>query len=197
MVAEVQSVGAGDGSATLHARSLRYGKLRDGVFLAVSGTGGGGGVVRSRRQQFTLDTSAGAQGGSEVDIILGVNGYVWLSKHFEARTGSTKKDGKTAGGVDLSISNLDEAVGAEAYSSQNEMIDEGTRREMSRLSEVIRCLAEGAVRVDEESVRRGYQVAVDLELSAEGARDVPPEMAGREILDMETRRRVVEGVLAG
>ncbi|KAK5105350.1 Exosome complex component rrp4 [Lithohypha guttulata] len=189
LVAEVQSISSGDGSATLHARSLRYGKLRNGTFLAVSGTGGGGGIVRSRRQQFTLDTSSGAQGGGEVDVILGVNGYVWLSKHIEERSGSK------AGGVDLGISNLDEAVSAEAYSSQNDMIEEGTRREISRLCEVIKCLAEGAIRVDEESVRRGYEVAVDLALSREGGGSL--EAAGRELLEAESRRRIVDGVVAG
>lgn len=156
LVAEVQSVSSGDGSATLHARSLRYGKLRNGMFLSVSGTGGGGGVVRSRRQQFTIETGVGAMGGGDVDVILGVNGYVWLSKHVEATVSK-------AGGVDLSISNLDEAVSAEAYSSQNDIIEEGVRREIARVSECIKAMAaEGTVRIDEETVRRAYEQAVEL-----------------------------------
>ncbi|KAK5958046.1 Exosome complex component rrp4 [Knufia fluminis] len=203
LVAEVQSVASGDGSATLHARSLRYGKLRNGVFVAVAGTGGGGGVVRSRRQQFTVSTAvaAGGIGGGEVDVILGVNGYVWLSKHIEDNSDVTGSNSKStsntptskAGGVDLGINNLDEAVSSEAYSSQNDMIEEGTRREIARLAEVIGALAEGAVRVDEEGVRRGYEVAVEVGLGS-GAE---VEMGGRELLDQEVRRRVVEGVLGG
>ena len=55
LVAEVQAL-YGDGSATLHTRSLKYGKLRNGAFLAVSGQGGGAGVVRAKRQIFTLQT---------------------------------------------------------------------------------------------------------------------------------------------
>lgn len=153
LVAEVQSVAGADGSATLHARSLRYGKLRNGVFLAVSGTGGGGGVVRSRRQQFTIQTDAGT--GGDVDVILGVNGYIWLSKHVDAVMSK-------AGGVDLSISNLDEAVSAEAYSSQNDAIEEGVRREISRISEEIKKMAtDGTMRIDEDSVRRAYEEAVE------------------------------------
>ncbi|KAL8721940.1 MAG: hypothetical protein Q9225_001496, partial [Loekoesia sp. 1 TL-2023] len=72
LVAEVQSVYQ-DGAASLHTRSLRYGKLRNGVFMRVSGTGGGGGggVVRSRRQVWTVST---AHRGGEVDVVLGVNG---------------------------------------------------------------------------------------------------------------------------
>src|SRR5438034_4263046 len=86
VVAEVQSVHQ-DGTASLHTRSLKYGKLRNGVFLAVAGMGGGGagtaggsgsGVVRSRRQVWTINA---ANGGGEIDVILGVNGYIWISKH--------------------------------------------------------------------------------------------------------------------
>jgi exosome complex component RRP4 len=95
LVAEVQTVHS-DGAASLHTRSLKYGKLRNGVFLAVAGTGGSGasssstkgglgsgsatGVVRSRRQMFTIPTS---NGGGDVDLVLGVNGYIWISKHVE------------------------------------------------------------------------------------------------------------------
>lgn len=75
LVAEVQSLHQ-DGTASLHTRSLKYGKLRNGLFTSLSGAGGGilsrkGGVVRSRRQVFTLNTAAG-----EIDIVLGVNGYI-------------------------------------------------------------------------------------------------------------------------
>ena len=72
VVAEVQSVHQ-DGTASLHTRSLKYGKLRNGVFLAVAGMGGGragtaggggSGVVRSRRQVWTINAANG--GGEEV-----------------------------------------------------------------------------------------------------------------------------------
>lgn len=126
LVAEVQQVGAIDATASLHTRSLKYGKLRNGMFLAVSGTGGGGGVIRSRRQVFTINS--GAQGGGDVDVILGVNGYIWLSKHVE------QEDVKIAGGV--SISNLDDVVSSVIYSSQNDDIGEGTRRRLQRSQSV-------------------------------------------------------------
>lgn len=155
LVAEVQQVGAIDATASLHTRSLKYGKLRNGMFLAVSGTGGGGGVIRSRRQVFTINS--GAQGGGDVDVILGVNGYIWLSKHVE------QEDVKIAGGV--SISNLDDVVSSVIYSSQNDDIGEGTRREIAKISECIKVLAEERVRVDEDSVTKAYEAAVDAELA--------------------------------
>lgn len=144
LVAEVQSIYQ-DGAASLHTRSLKYGKLRNGVFLAVSGTGGGGGVVRSRRQVWTISTS---NGGGEVDVVLGVNGYIWISKHTssEAATSTTK---------------LEETVSSSIYSSQNDEIAPATRREIARIAGGIRGLVEAKVRVDEEMVMRAYEASLD------------------------------------
>jgi len=180
LVAEVQQLRSSDGTANLHTRSLKYGKLRNGIFLAVSGTGGGGGVVRSRRQVFTINS--GAQGGGDVDIILGVNGYIWLSKHVEQA-----EDKSRAGGV--GISNLDDAVSAAIYSSQNDDIGEGTRREIARISECIRILAEDGVRVDEDSVIKAYEAAVDAEM---GVMDQDGAATG---MSDEVRKRIVDAAL--
>jgi len=149
VVAEVQSI-YGDGSASLHTRSLKYGKLRNGYFMAVSGTGGGGGVVRSRRQIWTLRT---ANGGGDVDVVLGVNGYIWIAKHVEP----------AVQGKDVSITRLEESVSSSIYSSQNDEIDGPTRREIARLTGCIKALTEAATRVDEELVMKAYEAAVELE----------------------------------
>ena len=179
LVAEVQQLGGGDGTASLHTRSLKYGKLRNGTFLAVSGTGGGGGVVRSRRQVFTINS--GAQGGGDVDVILGVNGYIWLSKHVEQEEGMSK----IAGGI--SISNLDDVVSSVIYSSQNDDIGEGTRREIAKISECIKVLAEEGVRVDEDGVLKAYEAAVDAELAGRDE-NIPG-------FSTEIRRRIVDAAL--
>jgi len=144
LVAEVQSLNQ-SGMANLHTRSLKYGKLRNGVFMSVSGTGGGGGVVRARRQVWTIDT---LRGGGKVDVVLGVNGYIWISKHVEL-----------AGG-DAAITRIEESVSSTVYSSQNDEIPAGTRREISRIRGVINLLVEQGLRVDEDMVMRGYEAAV-------------------------------------
>lgn len=146
LVAEVQALHQ-DGSASLHTRSLKYGKLRNGVFMSVSGTGGGGGVVRSRRQVWTIDT---ANGGGKVDVILGVNGYIWISMHIEGQ-----------GEGEESITRIEESTSSTVYSSQNDHIGAETRREIARICGVIRALIEGGCRVDEGLVTRGYQVAIE------------------------------------
>jgi exosome complex component RRP4 len=169
LVAEVQSLYQ-DGSASLHTRSLKYGKLRNGVFMSVSGTGGGGGVVRARRQVWTIDT---VHGGGKVDVILGVNGYIWISKHIEV-----------AGG-DTAITRIEESVSSSVYSSQNDEISAETRREIARIRGVITLLVEEGLKVDEDMVMRGYEAAVMVDggNSGESTTYLGGQM-GKRVLEM-------------
>lgn len=161
LVAEVQQL-FGDGGAVLHTRSLKYGKLRNGVFVAVAGMGGGGGVVRSRRQVWTMDA---AMGGGQVDVVLGVNGFVWISRHVETPE-------VEAGGA-AGISNMEESVSTTMYSSQNDRIEVETMREIARLRGVVTALVENGLRVDEDMVVRGYHEAVEMAMvSVEGPDDI-------------------------
>lgn len=170
LVAEVQQIYP-DGGAVLHTRSLKYGKLRNGVFLAVSGTGGGGGVVRSRRQVWTMDVGGsggdGSSGGPKIDVVLGVNGYVWISKHVEDQSLAG-----TAGGAPVSsvaVTNMEESVSQAVYSSQNDAIEVEVMREIARVRGVITALVENGLRVDEDMVMRGYGEAVEMaRLSRDG-----------------------------
>jgi exosome complex component RRP4 len=152
LVAEVQTL-RGDGSPSLHTRSLKYGKLRNGVFMSVSGVGGGGGVVRARRQVWTIDT---VNGGGKVDVILGVNGYIWISKHVEPVGGDT------------SITRIEESISSTVYSSQNDDIEPETRMEIARIRGVIQLLVEEGLRVDEDMVMKGYEAAVEVDNENEG-----------------------------
>lgn len=180
LVAEVQTI-HGDGAASLHTRSLKYGKLRNGYFLSVSGTGGGGGrqggVARSRRQVFTLSSTR----GGEIDIILGVNGYIWISKHVEPPNA----------GKDVSITRIEESVSKEVYSSQNDDIEVETRREIARVAGVIRALVESGARVDEDTVVRGYEAALEIEFEEAG-----DGKQGVDYLGGERGRRIVELALS-
>ncbi|KAI0108328.1 hypothetical protein F4814DRAFT_427578 [Daldinia grandis] len=161
LVAEVQQLYS-DGGAVLHTRSLRFGKLRNGVFMAVSGTGGGGGVIRAKRQTFVLDVGRAAGGGGaaaddaeKIDIVLGVNGYIWVSKHVEG-------EGVATEGTGPGITRIEESVGLNVYSSQNDAIPPGTMREIARVRGVINALIEHGLRVDEEMVITGYHEAVEM-----------------------------------
>ncbi|OJJ43377.1 hypothetical protein ASPZODRAFT_161604 [Penicilliopsis zonata CBS 506.65] len=206
VVAEVQSVHS-DGAASLHTRSLKYGKLRNGVFLAVAGTGGSGassstvkggagsassagatGVVRSRRQVFTLPT---ANGGGDVDIILGVNGYIWIHKHAD---GSAAASSTTES---VSITRMEEMVSSSIYSSQNDEIGPQTRREIARLAQCIRVLVQGGVPVDEETVTTAYEASlqIDLEMTDEDEDVDERRREGREYLEGTQAKKILDLVL--
>jgi exosome complex component RRP4 len=174
LVAEVQSIHQ-DGSAALHTRSLKYGKLRNGYFMAVAGAGGGGtgrkgGVARSRRQVFTVNTG---RGGGEVDVVLGVNGYVWIAKHEEPKK-------------EVGINRLEESVSTEIYSSQNDAIAPETRREIARVAGCVRALIEAGKRVDEEMIVRAYEASLEID---------EDEMEPGEYLGGDKGRRIVEAVV--
>ncbi|EEQ90276.2 hypothetical protein RJZ56_004994 [Blastomyces dermatitidis] len=191
LVAEVQAVHQ-DGAASLHTRSLKYGKLRNGVFLAVGGmsaAGGvvrGSGVVRSRRQVWTFPASHGA---GEIDVVLGVNGYIWISKHVG--------DGAVGGaaGGDVSITRLEEMVSSAIYSSQNDEIGLATRREIARLCGCIRVLVEGGVKVDEDTVMKAYRASLEIELEVGDEEEDGEGREGRDYLGGEKAKRVVNAAL--
>lgn len=169
LVCEVQGLYQ-DGSAGLHTRSLKYGKLRNGVFISVSGTGGGGGVARSRRQVWTFDAS---NGGGKIEVILGVNGYIWIAKHVEV-----------AGEDDPNVTrtNIEEATSSKAYSSQNDEISPETRREIARVRTVIQALVQEGIRVDEDFVMRAYEA--DLQLDLEDTEELTTTERGKRVVEM-------------
>ena len=177
LVAEVQQVHQ-DGGASLHTRSLKFGKLRNGHFMSVSGAGGGagarrGGVARSRRQVFTLTASRRA---GEIDIILGVNGYIWICKH-------------TTPPKQVGVNKMEEEASQLIYSSQNDAVSMETKKEIARVAGCVRVLVEAGKRVDEEMVVKAYEAAVEME-------DEEMEVEGRsEFLTGEKAARVVEAAL--
>jgi exosome complex component RRP4 len=148
------------------------------MFMSVSGAGGGGlsrkgGIARSRRQVFTLNT---AHGGGEVDVILGVNGFIWVSKHVEPKQ-------------EVGITRLEESVAQDVYSSQNDEISASTRREIARVVGVVRALVEAGRRVDEDMVVRSYAALVEMDEEMDGD--------GADFLGGEKGRRLAELVSLG
>lgn len=174
MVAEVQGL-FGDGSAGLHTRSVRYGKLRNGMLVRARGVG------RGRRHLWTVGTG---RGGGEVDVVAGVNGWVWVCKHI---VGEGEGEGRGGGGGE-GLKRSEEGGGEGLYEARNEWIGRETRREIARLGGCVGALVEGGVRVDEEMVMRAYEAS--LEVGAE-------EGEGEEgvYLGGERGRRVVRMAL--
>ncbi|KAF3940396.1 hypothetical protein ABW19_dt0203170 [Dactylella cylindrospora] len=147
LVAEVQTLNS-DGSASLHTRSLKYGKLRNGVFMTIDA----GMVRRMKSHVLTINTS---NGGGEVDIYIGVNGYIYIAKHTTSLT---------EGGVEsksVSITRLEEEASEAIYSNVNEEISPETRAEIARIGCVIRAFVKANVKIDEEVLNLGYEAALD------------------------------------
>jgi exosome complex component RRP4 len=146
LVAEVQQLFS-DGAASLHTRSLKYGKLRNGVFVSIPPML----VVRSKSHMYSL--------GNGVHCILGTNGYVWVSKDV--------KPTDTATG---SITRLEEEASEAIYSNVNEVwlsvgvclwkdIDEITRRGITRVCNCILALANAMVPISEDNIRRAVDAS--------------------------------------
>src|SRR3569833_781382 len=163
LVAEVQQLFA-DGAAVLHARSLRYGKLRNGGFFAAAGGGGGGGggVVRSRRQVWSFAAGRGGEAG-RVDVVLGVNGYVFVGAGV-APSGGDESGAGTA--TVTGITNKEEGVSASANTNQNDTKANETKHENAHERNDNVALVENGLKVDEDMVMKGYHEALEESLAA-------------------------------
>jgi len=134
-VAEVQSLFA-DGAPSLHTRSLKFGKLRNGQLVIIPST-----LIRRLKSHF-FSMSCG------VDVILGMNGYVWISKHIE----ENQQEGE-------------EGFDAEAvYSNVNDPIDPSTRAAISRVSNIITSLARNNVPLTDLLLNEAYDWAVEQDI---------------------------------
>jgi len=134
LVAEVQAFFS-DGAMSLHTRSLKYGKLRSGQLVAVPAI-----LVRRLKTHF-ISLPCG------VDLILGLNGYIWVSKHVK------ESDQEGEEGFDA------EAV----YSNQNDDIDSSTRSAISRVTNIIRVLSSHFVPLTDTLLLEAYEWSVEHE----------------------------------
>ncbi|EWC48856.1 hypothetical protein DRE_00161 [Drechslerella stenobrocha 248] len=174
LVAEVQTLNS-DGQASLHTRSLKYGKLRNGVFLTVDA----GMIRRMKSHVLTMPTS---NGGGDVDIYLGVNGYIWIAKHTVSLAEGAGSDAKS-----VSITRLEEEASEAIYSNANEEISPETRAEIARIGCVVRALVKANVKIDEEMLNLGYEAA--LEESLVGFDWGTDTDAGKRVVDLALAMR--------
>lgn len=158
--AEVQSVYS-NGQAALHTRSLKYGKLRNGVLLQVPSSL----IVRQKIHSWNLP--------GNVSIIIGVNGYIWLSKTTNKSSGTTAnastnsvqsaisgKGGYKPGEGSVSITRLEEESSWEIYSDKNEEISQSIRGTISRYYNVIKAMSACELGITERRVCLGYDVSM-------------------------------------
>lgn len=160
--AEVQSLFQ-DGSASLHTRSLKYGKLRNGIFLKVPSSL----IVRSKNHTHNLP--------GNITVILGVNGFIWLKKISEINT--TDINMTTVTGTNLtarsnisekykpsnnsiSITRLEEESSWEIYSDKNDTIPANIRNSITRYANVINALARCEIGITESRIVSAYEASM-------------------------------------
>ncbi|KAI5959457.1 rrp4 [Candida theae] len=155
---EVQTI-FNNGIASLHTRSLKYGKLRNGIFLRIPSSL----VVKSKNHSYDLP--------GNVSVILGVNGYIWLSKTKAKPSQSSAINSSgvkvqqgakdyTPGQGSVSITRLEEESSWEIYSDKNEDINQATRNNIARYYNVIKALAFGELGITEQRIIMGYEASL-------------------------------------
>ncbi|KAJ1336565.1 hypothetical protein BSLG_007349 [Batrachochytrium salamandrivorans] len=127
--AEVQAF-FGDGAASLHTRSIKYGKLRNGSLVTVPSAQ----IKRSKSHFITLPCG--------VDIVLGVNGYIWVSKHLP---------------VDPDLTNQPDGL----YSNENETISTEDREAIARVCNVITVLGRQNCEIHESAIVYAFDASLD------------------------------------
>ena len=138
--AEVQQMFS-DGAISLHARSLKYGKLVNGVLVQVSCT-----LIKRLPQHF-VSLPCG------VDAIIGSNGNIWITPTRKIPTSQTFAD-------DAAAFSAKTAIAAVPLT-----LDE--RKRLSRVRNSIVLLRTRGILVDPESIMSIYTVSLDLSIEEE------------------------------
>ncbi|ORZ17829.1 exosome complex exonuclease RRP4 [Absidia repens] len=131
LVAEVQSFYS-DGTMGLHTRGFKFCKLRNGSFLCVPPVL----VQRCKSQFHTLPCG--------VDIILGLNGYIWVNKKLQGLSNVATDD------FDTSV----------VYSSTNDPINEEERSDIARVINCIAALAKQYMYINDTIVVYTYEASL-------------------------------------
>ncbi|CAI4051687.1 hypothetical protein N7582_005262 [Saccharomyces uvarum] len=185
--AEVQSLFQ-DGSASLHTRSLKYGKLRNGMFCQVPSSL----IVRAKNHTHNLP--------GNITVVLGVNGYIWLKKTSPmdlardtptANNNATNKSSGPTGAVSLnpSITRLEEESSWQIYSDENDpSISNSIRQTICRYANVIKALAFCEIGITQQRVVSAYEASMVYPNIGELIEKNVMESIGNDILTAEKMR---------
>ncbi|RKP10120.1 hypothetical protein THASP1DRAFT_22129 [Thamnocephalis sphaerospora] len=130
VVAEAQAFFQ-DGAMSLHTRSLKYGKLRNGTLVVVPPSL----VLRSRSHFHTIANS--------VEVILGLNGYIWVCKRATKAPEEMDPD--------------------ELYANVNEDISNQERETIARVCNCLQALSKRLIPIDYTVLAFAYEASLDRE----------------------------------
>lgn len=133
-----------DGGAALHTRSLRYGKLRNGVLVQVPSSL----ILRQSTQSHQLE--------GNVEVIIGVNGYIWL------RMASSNSSGTNAPATtNPGLTRLEQDTDAmQIYKDTNDYIPLTVRQTISRYANCVRMLVDKEMQIYGSRLRELYEASL-------------------------------------
>ncbi|KAI9159207.1 Exosome complex component rrp4 [Blastocladiella emersonii ATCC 22665] len=141
LVAEAQQLYS-DNAVGLHTRSTKYGKLRNGQLVVVPPSL----IQRCKSHFHSLPCG--------VDVILGLNGYIWVSM-TPADAPATESTGNDITAIDAS------RVATETlYSSKNDPIPRTTRANLARVANCIQALARNDLAISDTMIVYAYEASL-------------------------------------
>jgi len=138
--AEIQEVRY-DGSLSLHTRSLRYGKLENGQFVAVAPA-----LVKRMKQHMVTLPALG------VDLILGTNGYIWISRSLAAVDEDADGGAASVGAGDSAMETRVEVLTAKRQRHADTPTSADDRRTIARVYRALLLLNERFRLITPESI---------------------------------------------
>ena len=148
--AEIQNINS-DCIISLHARSLKYGKLENGQLIIVPS------VLIRRLPQHYVSLSYG------IDVIIGLNGYVWISRTIPDEWKAMGDDSDY--GVMDEMAPLAETLQRIRVKHRDTSLTYDERLKVARTRNVINALAKARCHISPDNIEAAYSRSIDLNLS--------------------------------
>lgn len=150
---EVQGVHANGNDINLHTRSLKYGKLRNGVLVKVKM-----GLIQRKKTHTHFFNN------NSIKIILGCNGFIWVSHDRVAI--SNANGAKDAQSIKSDITRIEQDTSFEIYSDVNDPeIDLNKRILISKYAIIIKILAFNNLIINEQRINAVYELILSYNTS--------------------------------
>ena len=198
--AEVQSFYA-DGAVALHTRSLKYGRLTRGQLIRVPptlvkrvkrhfhvvdavgvfGVGPSASETRETRNAESRDKEDAAR--SDVEVLLGCNGFVWVG----ASSAATREGDDDAG---EEADDADAARGKRKRDSTSDSVAVEARDRLCRIANAVRVLSRLFLAIHPPAIEDVARCSVEW---GTHPKDMLSDAFLRRTLERETERRVAKG----
>lgn len=142
--AEIQNI-TGDGSVSLHTRSLKYGKLENGQLICVPSA-----LIR-RLPQHYVSLPWG------IDVILGKNGYIWITRSIPEEWKALEAD------ADEALPTVETLQRLRKRHADTPLLPE-ERMKVCRVRNAIYVLSQKCIQIYPDSIVHIYRKSVDVKM---------------------------------